>query len=399
MNATVAIGAVLCAVIVSGLAVGQTLVTVEGGNELQGAGTDGDALRGTDGSNPLQGDVFAEKTLNLRGYAGVANTDAQGGQANFRNDVRVHYSEVGTDVTADVDLTEGSRISFFWLSVRNIMTTFCAEVTWTYLGDQSHGLETVPELDIFFDGALTFSVRDGMFLTPRNTSFTLQPGQIMNVTASLYTLRTTRAVLVWGEDYELGECQPQGNEDPCDGDWFVSANMRFVGRQYSSVVLQARTENAIYRWGSDGYYSNLFLDEWDENYSQRFYVEWFGSWDNGDTDWHTFGMAARGGTIHLILDGVTVKTYTPQRPVTTLQAIQLRPGWITTSEVDWALAAAGNCGFYDDLTYNTVEEAEAGGWVVLESRDFVSATGHSLILDNDGNRSAIIERRVACGGP
>ncbi|HKZ48824.1 MAG TPA: hypothetical protein VJ397_08590 [Thermoplasmata archaeon] len=399
MNAKVAIGAVLCAVIVSGLAVGQTLVTNGGGNELQGAATDGDGLRGTDGPNPLQGDAFAEKTLNIRGYAGVANTDAQGSQAHFRNDVKVHYSEDGTDVTADVDLTEGSRISFFWLSVRNIMRTFCAEVTWTYLEDQSHGLETVPELDIFFDGTLTFSVRDGVFLTPRDAAFTLQPGQVVNVTSSLHTLRNTRAVLVWGEDYELGECQPQGNEDPCAGDWFISANMRFVGRQYSSLVLQARTENAIYRWGSDGYYSNFFLDEWNETFTERYYVEWFGSWDNGDTDWHTLGMAARGGTIHLILDGVTLKTYTPTRPVTTLQAIQLRAGWITTSEVDWAVAAGGSCGFFDDLTYADVDAMEADGWVVLEARDMITATGSSLVLDNDGSRGALIERPIASGDP
>jgi N-acetylneuraminic acid mutarotase len=182
-----------------------------------------------------------------------------------------------------------------------------------------------------------------------------------------------------------------------DGEgWAISVNMRFVGGTYSSLVMQARTEDTLYRWGSDGFYGSLFLDEWNLDYTMRYHVELFGNWDNSDTDWHTFEMIANEGVIELVLDGITVNTYAPERPVTSLVAPMLRPGWRTTSEVDWVTAASDKCEFSDQMSYSTLAEAEAGGWVVLSEPAIITATGTSLILDNNGGIGAVIERPLVC---
>jgi hypothetical protein len=172
--------------------------------------------------------------------------------------------------------------------------------------------------------------------------------------------------------------------------------MRYVDRTYSSLVMQARTEDTIYRWGSDGYYSNLFLDEWSLDNSTRYYVEWFGTWNNSDSEWHTFGMIADGNVLLLVLDGTIVKTYEPERPITELQAAMVRPGWITTSEVDRVTAENNDCDFIDQMSYSTVEDAEAGGWVVLSEPTMITATGKSLILDNNGGTGVVIEKPLVC---
>jgi hypothetical protein len=43
-----------------------------------------------------------------------------------------------------------------------------------------------------------------------------------------------------------------------------------------------------------------------------------------------------------------------------------------------------------------VEEAEAGDWVVLSEPTMVTATGKSLILDNNGGTGAVIEKPLVC---
>jgi hypothetical protein len=86
-------------------------------------------------------------------------------------------------------------------------------------------------------------------------------------------------------------------------------------------------------------------------------------------------------------------------PVTSLVAAQLRPGWITTSEVDWAVAAGGSCGFFDDMNCRSVAEFEAGGWVFLQDRGLVSTTGSTITMDDDGARCPIVERGIERGDP
>lgn len=43
-----------------------------------------------------------------------------------------------------------------------------------------------------------------------------------------------------------------------------------------------------------------------------------------------------------------------------------------------------------------MEDAKANGWMVLSEPDIVTATGTTLVLDNDGSRGAPIERPVMC---
>jgi hypothetical protein len=396
MNAKTAVVAIMCAIAISGLAVGQTVM--QGGNGKTNGGGDA-AFSGANGATPdANGGPYALKTLDIKGYPGIFNTDKGGSQAKFHKEVKVDYSQDGTDVTAKVDLTEGTRFSFFWLDVRSVAETFCTQVTWTYMSDHSSGLETVRELDVFFDGAIAFSIRDGQFVSPQDKTFVVQPGQVVEVTVSLYTLRDTKAKIVFGEDYALVECGsvPKG---PCGGDWFFSTSMRWIGRSYNSLVMQARTENYVYVWGTDGYYGVLFLAIYNLDLSQKLYAELFGSWDSGDTGWHTLGMMGRGTALHLTLDGATVKVYDGEYPVTSLMAAQLRPGWITISEVDWAAAAGGSCGFFDDMNYGSVEEFEAGGWVILQDRDLVTAASSTIIMDDDGARCPIVEREMERGDP
>ncbi len=64
-------------------------------------------------------------------------------------------------------------------------------------------------------------------------------------------------------------------------------------------------------------------------------MERFGSWAPVLGRWYVFSMETTPEGLALAVNGVVVHTYVPSGPMTPLNGVLLRAGWVSTNEFDF----------------------------------------------------------------
>jgi len=120
--------------------------------------------------------------------------------------------------------------------------------------------------------------------------------------------------------------------------WRAETQTRWTGRAYGSLLITVQTNGMWYQFSGDGAYGSFYIAEINptpDGQGSVSRVERFGSWSPVQGQWYVFSMETTSEGLALAVNGVIVLTYVPSGPLSPLNGILLRSGWVSTNEFDF----------------------------------------------------------------